>query len=40
MGVVFHLCSRLPYNNASWHAFALIASARHSAAMLDAVVLS
>lgn len=40
VGVVFHLWSRLPYNNAIWHGCVLIASACHFAAVLDAVVLS
>jgi hemolysin III len=38
-GVAFHLCERLPYHNAIWHAFVLAASACHFAAVVDAVVL-
>ena len=40
VGVVFHLWQRLPYNNAIWHGFVLVASACHFGAVLDAVVLS
>ena len=39
VGVVFHLAVRLPYHNAIWHGFVLVASACHFAAVLDAVVL-
>jgi hemolysin III len=40
VGVVFHLRERLPYHNAIWHGFVLVASACHFGAVLDAVVLS
>ncbi len=40
VGVVFHLAARLPYNNAIWHGFVLVASACHFGAVIDAVVLS
>jgi len=36
VGVVFHL-SRLPYQNAIWHAFVLCAASLHYAAVVDAV---
>ena len=39
VGVAFHLAERLPYNNAIWHGFVLVASACHFAAVMDAVVL-
>ena len=39
VGVVFHLSSRLPYNNAIWHGFVLVASACHFGAVVEAVVL-
>ena len=39
VGVVFHLAERLPYHNAIWHGFVLVASACHFAAVIDAVVL-
>jgi hemolysin III len=37
VGVVFHLWEKLPYNNAIWHGFVLVASACHFAAVLDIV---
>jgi len=40
VGVVFHLWSRLPFNNAIWHGFVLAGSACHFGAVLNAVVLS
>jgi hemolysin III len=40
VGAVFHLSERLPYHNAIWHGFVLVASACHFAAVTDAVVLS
>ena len=40
VGVVFHLWQRLPYNNAIWHGFVLVASACHFGAVVEAVVLS
>jgi hemolysin III len=39
VGVMFHLRERLPYHNAIWHGFVLVASGCHFAAVLDAVVL-
>jgi hemolysin III len=39
VGVVFHLWRQLPYHNAVWHAFVLIASAFHFAAVVDALAL-
>jgi hemolysin III len=39
VGVVFHLWSRLPFNNAIWHGFVLAASACHFGAVVNAVVL-
>ncbi len=33
VGVVFHLSERLPYHNAIWHGFVLVASACHFAAV-------
>jgi hemolysin III len=40
VGVVFHLWEKLPYHNAIWHAFVLLASACHFAAIVDAVGLT
>ena len=40
VGVVFHLWEKLPYHNAIWHAFVLLASACHFAAVVDAVGLT
>ena len=40
IGVVFHLWRDLPFQNAVWHAFVLVAAACHYAAVLDGVVLS
>ena len=37
VGVVFHLWSRLPYQNAIWHGFVLTAASCHYAAVLAAV---
>ena len=39
-GVVFHLWERLPFQNAIWHAFVLIAAAVHYAAVLEEIVVS
>lgn len=39
VGVAFHLSERLTYHNAIWHAFVLVASACHFAAVMEAVVL-
>ena len=40
VGVVFHLWNRLPYQNAIWHAFVLVAAACHYAAVVDMVQLA
>jgi hemolysin III len=40
LGVVFHLWHRLPYHNAIWHGFVLVAAGVHYAAILDATVLT
>jgi hemolysin III len=37
-GVVFHLWERLPFQNAIWHAFVLVAAAVHYAAVLEEIV--
>lgn len=37
IGIAFHLCNGLRYHNAVWHAFVLVASACHYAAVVDAV---
>jgi hemolysin III len=37
VGVVFHLWERLPYQNAIWHGFVLLAASCHYVAVLDAV---
>jgi hemolysin III len=39
LGVVFHLCHRLPYHNAIWHGLVLVAAGCHYAAVLEAVAL-
>jgi len=39
VGVAFHLWHKLPYHNAIWHGFVLVASACHFAAIVDAVVI-
>lgn len=36
VGVLFHLWQRLPYHNAIWHGFVLMAASVHYAAILDA----
>jgi hemolysin III len=38
VGVIFHLWERLPFQNAIWHAFVLVAAAAHYAAVLDEIV--
>ncbi|MGB6948938.1 MAG: hemolysin III family protein [Methyloceanibacter sp.] len=38
IGVVFHLWERLPFQNAIWHGFVLIAASVHYAAVLDIAV--
>jgi hemolysin III len=40
IGVVFHMWNSLPYQNAIWHLFVLVAAACHFAAVVDAVVLA
>ena len=40
LGVVFHLWQRLPYQNAIWHAFVLVAAACHFTAVLSEVALA
>ena len=40
VGVIFHLWEKLSYHNAIWHAFVLLASACHFAAIIDAVGLT
>jgi hemolysin III len=37
VGVLFHLSRSLPYHNAIWHAFVLVAASLHYAAVLDTV---
>jgi hemolysin III len=37
-GVLFHLWERLPFQNAIWHAFVLVAAAVHYAAVLEEIV--
>lgn len=37
VGVIFHLWSRLPYQNAIWHLFVLVATASHFLAIVWAV---
>jgi hemolysin III len=39
-GVPFHLWDRLPFHNAVWHTFVVVASACHFAAIVDAVGLA
>ena len=39
-GVAFHLWERLPFRNAIWHAFVLVAAAVHYAAVLEEIVVS
>lgn len=39
VGVAFHLWRKLPYHNAIWHGFVLVASACHFAAIVDAVLI-
>jgi hemolysin III len=36
-GVLFHLWKNLRFQNATWHAFVLVAAACHYAAVLDCV---
>jgi hemolysin III len=37
IGVVFHLWERLPFQNAIWHGFVLVAASVHYAAVIDIV---
>jgi hemolysin III len=39
-GIVFHLWDRLPFQNAIWHGFVLVAAAVHYAAVLEEIVVS
>ena len=39
IGVIFHLWERLPFQNAIWHLFVLVATSCHFAAIVDTVVL-
>jgi hemolysin III len=39
-GIVFHLWDRLPFQNAIWHAFVLVAAAVHYAAVLEEIVVA
>lgn len=38
IGVIFHLWERLPYQNAIWHGFVVVAAATHYGAVLTALV--
>jgi hemolysin III len=38
IGVIFHLWERLPYQNAIWHGFVVVAAATHYGAVLIALV--
>jgi hemolysin III len=38
IGVIFHLWERLPYQNAIWHGFVLVAAGMHYGAVLTALV--
>ena len=38
LGVIFHVLERLPFHNAIWHAFVLIAAGIHFAAVYSLVV--
>ena len=40
LGVIFHLWTRLPYQNAIWHAFVLAAAVCHFSAILGDVALA
>ena len=39
-GVVFHLWTRLPFHNAIWHGFVVLAAGCHYAAIWQAIVLA
>jgi hemolysin III len=38
VGVIFHVWERLPFQNAIWHGFVLVAAAVHYAAVLEEIV--
>lgn len=38
VGVVFHLCKQLPFHNAIWHGFVLLAASCHYAAIYEATI--
>ena len=40
IGLIFHLCERLRFQNAIWHGFVLIAAGCHFAAITDCVALA
>ena len=40
VGVVFHVWERLPFQNAIWHGFVLVAAGAHYAAVLEEIVVS
>lgn len=40
VGVVFYVWERLPFQNALWHGFVLVAAAAHYAAVLEEIVVS
>jgi hemolysin III len=37
VGVIFHVCERLPFNTAIWHAFVVAAASVHFAAVVQSV---
>ena len=37
-GVIFHLCRHLPYHNAIWHGFVLVAAGIHYVAVVEVIV--
>jgi hemolysin III len=39
-GIAFHLWERLPFQNAIWHGFVLVAAAAHYAAVLEEIVVA
>jgi hemolysin III len=38
IGVAFHLCKQLPFHNAIWHGFVLVAASCHYAAVYEAII--
>ena len=40
VGIAFHMWDRLPFQNAIWHGFVLVAAAVHYAAVLEEIVVS